>query len=85
MNTPEIVMYARERFCPDVKRSRDHLGELGLQWEEHDIESEEAAASRVEQLTGRRSVPTIVIGDSVIVEPSNDELDQTLRSIGFDV
>lgn len=81
----EIVMYARERFCPDVARSRAHLTELGIDWKEYDIESDEAAAQEAERLTGRRSVPTLVIGSSILVEPSNAQLDKALVAAGFDL
>lgn len=33
----EIIMYARERFCPDVARSRAHLTKLDIAWTEYDI------------------------------------------------
>jgi glutaredoxin len=85
LNTPEIIVYARERYCPDVTRTRDRLTELGLPWIEHDIEADADAAATVEKLTGMRRVPTVIIGESVLVEPLNDELDETLRSVGFDV
>lgn len=85
MNKPEIIVYARERYCPDVTRTRDRLTELDLPWIEHDIEANTDAAATVERLTGMRRVPTVVIGESVLVEPLNDELDATLRVAGFDV
>ena len=81
----EIIMYARERYCPDVARSRAHLSKLGFDWKEFDIESDEAAATEAEHLTGRRSVPTLVIGSLVLVEPSNAELDAALAEAGFNV
>ena len=85
MNQPEIVVYARERYCPDVTRTRNRLTELGLAWIEHDIEADPEAAAMVEEMTGVSRVPTVVIGDSVLIEPANDELDATLRSVGYDV
>ncbi len=85
MPNVSIVMYARERFCPDVQRSRDRLAEHELNWTEHDIEAEPAAASEVEQLTGQRRVPTVMIGAAVLVEPSNEELDRALRNAGYEV
>lgn len=81
----EIAMYARERFCPDVARSRARLSELGIEWTEHDIESDEDTAAETERLTGRRSVPTLVIGSKVLVSPSNAQLDDALIDAGFDV
>lgn len=80
---PPIVMYARTRFCPDVARSRARLTDLELTWKEYDIEADEAAAQTVQELTGRRSVPTIVIGDAILVEPSNRELDAALTKAGY--
>jgi glutaredoxin len=80
---PPIIMYARQRFCPDVARSRMHLEELGLDWQEFDIESDPEALARTRELTGRQNVPTIVIGDSVLVEPSNDLLDRALIAAGY--
>jgi len=82
-NLPQIIMYARERFCPDVARSRMHLEELGLAWQEFDIESDPEALARTRELTGRQNVPTIVVGDSVLVEPSNDLLDTALIAAGY--
>ncbi len=78
-------MYARERYCPDVVRSRARLAELGLDWNEFDIESDEAAAFETERLTGQRRVPTLLIGPSILVEPSNEQLDTALVTAGFRV
>lgn len=83
MPLSQIVMYARERSCPDVSRSRERLSELNLAWTEFDIESNDVAAATVEELTGQRRVPTILIGETVLVEPSNDELDRALIDAGY--
>lgn len=83
MNQPEIIVYARERYCPDVERTRNRLTELQLPWIEHDIEADPEASATVEKLTGLRRVPTVVIGDDILVEPSNDELDASLATVGF--
>lgn len=78
-----IIMYARERFCPDVTRARTRLSTHALTWTEHDIESDEEAAGVVQALTGQRRVPTVVIGDTVLVEPSDAELDAALAAAGL--
>ncbi len=82
---PEIVMYARERFCPDVNRARGRLGQLNLPWTEYDTESDADAKDRMVELSGRQSVPALLIGDRVIVEPSVAEIDDALTAAGFDV
>ena len=81
----EIIMYARERFCPDVTRTRLRLTDLGIAWTEYDIEADEAAGAETERLTGRRSVPTLVIGERILIEPSNSALDEALAAAGYDL
>lgn len=78
-----IVMYARERFCPDVNRARTRLTELGLCWTEHDVEADEQARERMVSITGRTNVPALIIGDTVLVEPSQDEIDAALDRAGL--
>ncbi len=78
-----ILMYARKRFCPDVDRARTALKEHGLPWTEFDVESNAEALARMQALTGRMNVPTLLIGDVVLVEPSRDEIDEALESAGF--
>lgn len=85
MNLPEITVYSRERYSPEVKRTRERLLELEVLYIEHDIETDETAGDTVEELTGKRRVPTVVVGDVVLVEPSNEELDAALRRVGYDV
>lgn len=82
---PPIIMYARERFCPDVTRSRLRLEELGIEWTEYDVESDEARKQEMVQLSGRPNVPTIVVGDRILVEPSNETLDDALVRAGYDL
>jgi glutaredoxin len=82
---PDIIVYSRERYSPDVERTRERLTELDLLWVEHDIELDEVAGDRVEELTGKRRVPTVVLGDIILIEPSNEELDAALRHAGYEV
>ena len=79
----EIIMYARERFCPDVTRARLRLTDLGLAWTEFDVEADPDAREAAFKISGRNNVPTLVIGDQVLVEPSNAELDRALLAAGF--
>lgn len=81
----EIIMYARERFCPDVARSRAHLTNLDIAWTEYDIEADKAAGAEVERLSGERSVPTLVICERILVEPSRARLDDALIAAGYDL
>jgi glutaredoxin len=78
-----ITMYARTRFCPDVNRARTRLSELGLAWEELDVEADAAVAAQMRALTGRGNVPTLLIGDRVLVEPSRQEIDDAVLAVGL--
>ncbi|HEV2107533.1 MAG TPA: glutaredoxin family protein [Thermomicrobiales bacterium] len=78
-----ILMYARKRYCPDVERARAVLKEYGLPWTGFDVESDAEALPRMHAPTGRKNVPTLLIGSTVLVEPSGDEIDTALKSAGF--
>ncbi len=80
---PPISMYARQRFCLDVARSRMRLEEHGFTWQEFDIESDPVALATVRELTGQQKVPTIVVSDMVLVEPENELLDKALVAAGY--
>lgn len=80
-----VLMFARARYCPDVTRTRQHLAELDIEWHERDVEADEAAAAEMQRLSGRRNVPTVVIGHRILVEPSNGDLDAALVASGFNV
>jgi glutaredoxin len=58
---------------------------LGIEWTEFDIEADESAAQKVEELTGVRRVPTIVIGNAILVEPTNTALDAALEAAGYSI
>ena len=82
---PEITMYARERFCPDVTRARTRLEHHGISWTEFDIESDDEKKAEMVSLTGKPNVPQVVIGERILIEPSVEEIDDALTAAGFDL
>lgn len=84
-STPEIVMYARERFCPDVTRARTRLEHHGIEWTEFNVEADEAKRAEMEAQTGKPNVPQVVIGERILIEPSNEEIDDALLAAGFNL
>lgn len=84
-STPEITMYGRERFCPDVTRARTRLEHHGIAWTEFDVESDDARKSEMVALTGKPNVPQVVIGERILIEPSNEEIDDALTAAGFEI
>lgn len=75
MLSQEIVVYGTA-WCPDCRRARRVLEQLGRPYTYVNIEADERAASFVRKVNrGNQSVPTIVFPDgSILVEPSNAEL-----------
>lgn len=63
-------------WCPDCKRSKKFLGEHRIQYSWVDVEQDDAATRKIEELNGgKQIIPTIVFEDgSVLAEPSNAEL-----------
>ena len=53
-------------------------------WTDHDIESEEGAAERAEQISGQKHIPVLLFEDgTVFVEPTNPQLTNKLKELGL--
>lgn len=78
MNLPKILMYVRPD-CEDTDLARVVLQQHGLTWDEIDIEQDPAAMGRVKEWNrGRALTPTLWIGETMLVEPSAREIEDTL-------
>jgi mycoredoxin len=74
-----IKVYGAD-WCPLTAEAREHLDQLGVDYEYIDIEKDPAAAKWVkEQNGGKEKKPTIDIDGLVLSEPSNRELDAALE------
>lgn len=82
---PEIIMYARERFCPDVTRARTRLEHHGITWTEYNIEADDEKKAEMLALTGKPSVPQVVIGERILIEPSVEDIDDALTAAGYNL
>ena len=84
MGGEQIVMYGTS-WCPDCARARRMLDKHTVKFVWNDIEKDTNALSFVEKTNrGNRSVPTIVFPDgSILVEPSDSELETQLRLAGY--
>lgn len=54
-------------WCGVCKRARAYFEEKRITFEEHDVDEDPRARAEYELLNPRRSVPTIKIGDEVVV------------------
>ena len=70
----EITVYGAE-WCPDCRRTKRALDGAGIDYDYRDLEAEPGAAAEAERISGRTSIPVVVLPDGVIlVEPSDPEL-----------
>jgi thioredoxin reductase (NADPH) len=76
----EIMVYGTI-WCPDCKRAKQFFGEQRVQYVNVDVEHDPQAVAFVEKVNeGKRTIPTIVFPDGVILaEPSNAELAKKLK------
>lgn len=61
-----VVMYSTT-WCGVCKRARVYFQEKRIEFEEHDVDKDPQARADYEMLNPRRSVPTLKIGDEVVV------------------
>jgi mycoredoxin len=75
----QIKVYGTQ-WCPDCSRAKRVLDKHHMVYTWIDIEQDASAADYVVKVNkGNRSVPTIIFPDgSILVEPSNSELEKKL-------
>lgn len=67
-------------WCPMTTTTLRHLDQLGVKYQFIDIEADPKAAEWVRrQNNGKERKPTLDIDGVILSEPSNAELDRTLR------
>lgn len=73
------------RWCGDCRRALRILDERHVDYEWNDIDQNKQAETFVKETNrGNRSVPTIIFpDDSILVEPTNQELTEKLAA--FDI
>lgn len=76
-----IILYGTT-WCGDTRRARKLFDQYDIPYQWVDIDTDPAAAAYVKKKNrGFRSVPTIIWPDgSILVEPSNEQLLQKMRS-----
>jgi GrxC family glutaredoxin len=65
MNGRRVVMYGRDR-CGYCRRARELLTRKGVDWIEIDVELIEGAREEMQRLSGRNTVPQILVGDRAL-------------------
>ena len=78
-----ITVYGAD-WCEDTQETRQHLDALGVAYHYINVEQDPQAQAWVKQQNhGKQKTPTVDFGGKkILVEPSNDELDEALRGRG---
>ena len=61
----QLLLYTRERTCPDQELARRCLAEFNVPYTEVNISREPDAAQMMQELVGCLAVPTLMIVDEV--------------------
>ena len=78
-----VVVYGTS-WCAATQMIRSNLERLGVPYRYIDIERDPAAAAQLRWWSGGRSShPTVLVGGSILIEPTLDELDWTLNAAGW--
>jgi glutaredoxin-like protein len=80
----DITMYGAD-WCGDCRRSKRLFEELDIQVNHIDVEVDESAAAKVQEINGgAKSIPVIVFSDGThLTEPSDNDLKAKLASLGI--
>jgi len=76
----QVTMFGAD-WCRDCRRSKALLDELGVDYTYVDVEADLSAAARAEEISGRKSIPVVVLPNGKhFVEPSDAELQAELEA-----
>jgi glutaredoxin-like protein len=80
----DITMYGAD-WCGDCRRSKRVFEELDIQVNHVDVEVDQTAAAKVQEINGgAKSIPVIVFSDGThLTEPSDNDLKAKLTSLGI--
>ena len=84
MALADITMYGAD-WCGDCRRSKRLFEELDVQVNHIDVEVDESAAAKGQEINGgAKSIPVIVFSDGThLTEPSDNDLKAKLTSLGI--
>lgn len=74
-----VTMYSTA-WCGVCKRARSYFEEKRIAFVEHDVDEDRQARAEYERLNPRRSVPTIKIGDEVVIGFSAAAVEKALET-----
>jgi glutaredoxin-like protein len=71
-------------WCGDCRRSKKLLDSNNIEYTYHDVEIDDAARAKSQEISGKMSIPVIQFEDGTFfVEPSDPELKAKLQDLGL--
>lgn len=84
MSETAKLEYFGAQWCGDCRRALKVLSDLNVDYIHHDVENDVDAAARAIEISGRKNIPVLLFPDGThLVEPSNKELEDKLRSLSL--
>ncbi len=80
MTDAELELFWRPD-CPHCRSAKDYLSRKGVNWREYDVSRDQDALHRMLSFTGRAAVPTIRVGNAVLVGFDAAKLDQMIERL----
>ena len=75
----KVKVYGAD-WCEDTQRTREHLDKREVPYEYVNVDHDKAAEAWIkEQNKGKRNTPTVDFGGKVLIEPTNEQLDEQLK------
>lgn len=76
-----LTMFGAD-WCRDCRRTKAQLDGLKVAYDYIDVEHDETAAKRAQEISGRMQIPVVVYPDGTHqVEPSNAEVEAKLQAL----
>ena len=70
-------------WCEDTQETREYLDRVGVKYDYLDVDADPVAKNFVVRHNGgKQRTPTVVLGDQILVEPENADLENALRRAG---
>jgi len=83
MKQSKITVYGAE-WCHDTHRTKAQLDELKIPYDYVDIEDDPDAEAMITKANGgKRKTPTVELGGTFLIEPTNAEMEQALEEKGL--
>ncbi|MFT3944679.1 MAG: glutaredoxin domain-containing protein [Ancrocorticia sp.] len=82
--TTATIDFYSALWCRDCRRSKKLLDNLGVAYTYHDLETEEGAPQRAQEISGQMRIPVVHFSDGTFqVEPSDAELREKIIALGL--